>query len=226
MVRQQFLENSGPRKPLVNVRPDEVYVPLTSQEKLQNYLHVAKSPYTFGKTAVDAAVSHLRSGGEHYGDGWSGYGKRYGVTLAARETSMFFGSYLFPTVLHQDPRFFYSSKTTIKGRALDAASRVIFTRHDSGRTVFNSSYMFSNMVNSSLGNVWNLQKEHSVKNTFGAIGYNYVSDAVSNIWREFWPDIHRKIHRHEPGPVQTVERKMKEWNPKGKRYEYPKKTDE
>src|SRR5574338_1508033 len=77
MVRQQFLENSKPRKPLVAVPSEQPYVPLTSDEKFQNYLHVAKSPYTFGKTAVDAAVSHLRSGGEHYGDGWSGYGKRY-----------------------------------------------------------------------------------------------------------------------------------------------------
>ena len=223
MVRQQFVESTQQRKPLVVVPPEQEYVPLTSHEKFQNYLHVAKSPYTFGKTAVDAAVSHLRSGGEHYGDGWSGYGKRYGVSLAARETSMFVGGYFFPTVLHQDPRFFYSNKTSVKGRALDAASRVLFTKHDSGKTVFNTSYMFSNVVNSSLGNVWDLHREHSVQNTLGVIGYNYVSDAIGNIWREFWPDIHKKVHHREPGPVQAVERKMKQWNPKKGRYEYPKK---
>ena len=59
-----------------------------------------------------------------FGGGMEGYGKRLGASVAGSEAGAFFSGFLFPTLLHQDPRYFPSHQYDISQRLAYAASRV------------------------------------------------------------------------------------------------------
>jgi hypothetical protein len=86
-----------------------------------------------------SGISQAENSEPGYGQGWEGYGKRFGSAFADGTIENFLTSAVLPSVLHQDPRFFQSSEGTFAHRAGYAVSRIFVTRTDSGHTQFNYS---------------------------------------------------------------------------------------
>ncbi len=82
------------------------YRPLSSHEKFMSFAHHAYSPYTLGGALYDATWAQAWGDPKEYGSGMQGWGKRLGAAMAGTESRSFFGSFFFPTLLHQDPRYF------------------------------------------------------------------------------------------------------------------------
>lgn len=62
--------------------------------------------------------------GDHanYPQGWKGFGERYGAAYANGLTDIAIGGVVLPSILHQDPRYFYQGTGTTKSRILHAIS--------------------------------------------------------------------------------------------------------
>ena len=82
--------------------------------------------------AVLAGISQAEDSEKGYGQGAQGYGKRYGAAFADGTIENFMTSAIFPSILHQDPRFFQSGKGGFWRRTEYAVSRIFITRTDSG----------------------------------------------------------------------------------------------
>ena len=134
-----------------------------------------------------------------------GYGKRYGAALADNESGAFFGRFLFPVLLHEDPRYLRSNSEGIKARAAYAVSRVLVTHDDSGRKRPNYSLVFSAVAASTLANAYYPREYRGFGDTMGRAGGALLGTAEMNLLREFWPDINRKLRKHEPKSVQRLE---------------------
>jgi hypothetical protein len=167
------------------------------------------SPYTFIGVAFDAGFAHMTNDWPGYGMGMQGYGKRYGALLADREAQTFFSSFMFASVLHQDPRYFRMGPGhSVWERAAYAASRVLVTRSASGGSTPNSSLWMGTLLARSLTNAYYPSQERGFSDTMSRVSGSLLSTAQTNLTREFLPDLVKIFHKHEPEKMKELEEKM------------------
>ena len=123
--------------------------------------------------------------------------------------SSLFGRWLFPTILHQDPRYYPSGQTNVFDRMAYAASRAVITRSDNSGNVFNSSLLSLTLLfTSALANGYKPNYEKSfpatMANTFAGLG----ATAQINLLNEFWPDIQHLFSHHSPKPAKYMAHKV------------------
>jgi hypothetical protein len=82
--------------------------------------------------------------------GWLGYGQRFGAAYAGSFTNIMMGGAVLPSLLHQDPRYFYRGTGSSKSRALHAISAPFVCVGDNGHRQFNASSIGGDVVSSSL----------------------------------------------------------------------------
>ncbi len=184
---------------------NDPYHPLTKHQKWNHFLHRTYSSAIFLGVA-EGTVFTRATGGFMYCCGVGAWGKQYGASLADTESRQFFGNFLFPTLLRQDPRYFPKRRGTKIGRAWYAATRVLVTRNDSGREAFNYSEVLGVAFTKALSNAYYPERNRGGSATFYNILGTVQSDATSNLVREFWPDMMRIVHKHTPKSLQSLER--------------------
>jgi hypothetical protein len=198
-------EGPEKRKRLMATDP---YVPLSDHQKFVRWVHYTYSPFTFTSVLFSATWAQMVGDWPSYGGGMQGFGKRLGATLANTETAGFFKVFLLPTLLNDDPRYFYSGKKGVIARGWYAASRVLVTRKDDGRSAFNLPEIVGTLFTAAVTNAYYPETDRgfgaTMSRTFGGV----TSDAGSNVLREFWPDISRLFHKHEPGRMKKIEEKI------------------
>jgi len=193
--------SSGPQ-------PVGCYEPLSARKKFRVFLHRTYSPFTMAGEVFDAGYSQLTRDWPAYGMGAEGFGKRVGATVADAESRTFFQTFLFPSLLHQDPRYFYDPNAGFLNRAFYAASRVLVTRDDYGESTINSSKILGTIVSKSLANAYYPVGDRGLGRTANRVFGALLSDAGSNVLREFWPDVRRKVREHEPKRIRALQEKF------------------
>jgi len=163
-----------------------------------------------------AAISQADNGEPGYGQGWAGYGKRYGSTAGDSMVENFMVGAVFPSVLHQDPRFYQSGGGSFAKRSGYAISRIFVTRGDSGHSQFNFSEIFGAATAAAISTYTYHPKstflstptnphlfvasDRTLSNTISTWGTQLSLDTFTIMVKEFWPDIHRKMsHKSKAG---------------------------
>lgn len=175
------------------------YTPMSSKEKFEGWAHHTYSADMLVGTVFDTVILQATGAYRDYGGGMQGFAKRYGNQLLSNEAGSLFGRWLFPTILHQDTRYYPSKQTNVFDRMAYAASRAIITRSDNGNDVFNSSLLLTLLFTSALANGYKPNYDESFQatmaNTFAGLG----GAAQMNLLNEFWPDIKSLFTHHQPG---------------------------
>jgi hypothetical protein len=185
---------------------DAKYVPLTSREKFGIFWRSTYSPYTFLTAAFDAGWAEATGDGRQYGWGPEGFGKRYGAALADSESGIFFGRFLFPVLYKQDPRYFRKGKGSVLHRFFYATSRVVITRNDEGKDAANMSNVLGTLSASTLSNAYYPADKRGVVRTFVRTGNGLASEAETDLFREFWPDIRDKFLPRRVQQMRSIQR--------------------
>ncbi len=152
-------------------------------------------PYTFTFVAVEAGINQASNRPKEFGQGAEGYGKRYGANLADTWTGSLFVLGLYPSLLHQDPRYYRRGEGSFSHRAGYAISRVVITRQDSGGKSFNFSEVLGNLTSGSLAAAYYPESQRDASDVFQRGGIQVGFDAGFNLLKEFYPDIERKFFR-------------------------------
>jgi hypothetical protein len=105
---------------------------------------------------------------------------------------------IFPTLLHEDPRYFRKVHGTFGSRLGYAVARVVVTRTDSGGSRFNFSEWLGNGTVASIGNGY-YADERGFDNTMQRMFTQVGTDAISDVLKEFWPDIKHKWFNKKAG---------------------------
>jgi hypothetical protein len=127
--------------------------PLTPKLKFRLAFKVVTDPVT----AVGVALlSGAQQAGDtpNYGQGAQGFGKRLGANAADGFTDIMIGGAILPSLLHQDPRYFYQGTGTKKSRILHALSSPFVCKGDDGTLQPNYSSMGGVLVASALSNAY------------------------------------------------------------------------
>src|SRR6202042_1641171 len=81
--------------------------------------------------AAFAGISQLNNSNSNFGQGAQGYAKRYAAGIADQDIGNFMTEAIYPSLLHEDPRYFRKVHGSVMGRLGYAATRVLVTRTDS-----------------------------------------------------------------------------------------------
>jgi len=193
--------------------------PLTTKQKFGVVARGTFDPVEFPWWGVLSAISQAEDSEPAYGQGWAAYGKRYGTTAGDSTVENFMVGAVFPSVLHQDPRFFQSSEGGFWRRSWYSVSRIFVTRTDSGHAQFNYSEIFGSATAAAISTYSYHPRSTYLStpaNPHMFVGSDRTLANADDVWatqvalgtvtifvKEFWPDIHRKLsHKsHETAPV-------------------------
>jgi hypothetical protein len=101
-----------------------------------------------------AAIAQAKNDPESWGQGWGAYGKRYGASFADNSIGTFMTTAIWPSMLHEDPRYYRMADGPVSHRIYYAANRLFVTRADAGATRFNYSESIGNAAAAAISNVY------------------------------------------------------------------------
>jgi hypothetical protein len=160
--------------------------PLTRKQKFKLALVVSRDPLTFFTTGVTAGIEQAENDFSGYGPGFGGYAQRYAATYGDRIDSTFLGAALLPSLLHQDPRYFYLGHGTILHRALYAISTVVICKGDNGRWQPNYSNVFGNLGAAGVSSLYYPRSDqHSVQVTVDDTLLGIAEGSFGTLFQEF-----------------------------------------
>lgn len=174
------------------------YTPLTTGEKFKIASLDAFDRGTVALAAMFGGVNQLTNANRSFGQGAAGFGRYFGASYGDFVIGDYMTEAVFPTLLHQDPRYFRRSTGSGRSRLGYAMRQIFWTHRDSGGTQFNYSELLGNSTAVAISNSYyadNRTAGHAVS----ALSMQLGVDMASNILKEFWPDLERKIKRkHRP----------------------------
>ena len=193
--------------------------PLSAKEKFKVVALGTFDPVQYPWWGLLSAISQAENSEPAYGQGWAAYGKRYGTTAGDSTVENFMVGAVFPSILHQDPRFYQSSEGGFGHRTWYAVTRILVTRGDSGNRQFNFSEVFGSAFAAAVstysyhpGSTYLstptnphmfIASDRTFSNTVSVWGTQVGLDTVTLVVKEFWPDVHRKLsHKHKSDAPQ------------------------
>lgn len=171
--------------------------PLTSEQKFKLVVRQTLDPAQFPFFGFLAGISQADNSESGYGQGATGYARRFGSNFADGTSESFFVQAIFPSLFRQDPRYYQDGKGTLWRRAGYAVSRIAVTRKDTGRMAFNISEVAGSGMAAAISNTYHPPSDRKLPNTIETWAAMMSWDAVTNMLKEFWPDIRRKVHQRK-----------------------------
>jgi hypothetical protein len=149
--------------------------------------------------AALAGIAQAKNDPKSWGQGWDAYGQRYGESFADNSIGTYMTTAVFPSLLHEDPRYYQLGKGRFVHRAYHAVNRLFVTRTDAGGERFNVSESLGNAVAAAISNVYHPAEDRTAGRNASTFGLLIMWDGLSNELKEFWPDIRRKVlHKETP----------------------------
>jgi hypothetical protein len=175
----------------------EIETPLSASDKVTTRFGRLVDPLTFVWSAAGAGIGQWRDSPAEWGQGAKGLARRFAASEAFKVTQNSLAAG-FDTALGLDPRFHPSHDSAIWPRVRSAVSQTFFAYKDSGGRMFNFSEVGGSYGAAFIANSWFPAHSNGGMNALerGTIGLGL--NTASNVAKEFWPDIKRKVfHRQK-----------------------------
>lgn len=148
-----------------------------------------------GLTTLIAEEGNVHPG---LGKGPAGFGRYYWRGFADKTDGNYLVLFALPTLFHEDERYYTKGEGGFLRRSLYAASRALITPDYHGQNTFN----FSEVLGRGIALTVSTTYYPSSDRTPGAIAVRYGwaigRDALTNVFREFWPDIAVHVLHRQP----------------------------
>jgi hypothetical protein len=159
-------------------------VPLTTKLKFQLAMRVSVDPVTWTGVAFMAGVRQAAHT-PNYVLGAQGYGQRVGAEVANGFSDILIGGAILPSLLHQDPRYFYQGTGTTRSRLGHALASPFVCKGDNGRWQPNYSSLGGDLASSALMNTYYPQSNRGAGTVFGQFSINTAERELSGVVQEF-----------------------------------------
>jgi hypothetical protein len=167
-------------------------VPMTTKLKYKMAVRTATDVVSIGAAAFLAGV-YQATDNIGYVQGAKGYGQRFGAAYADGATDIIFGGAVLPSLLHQDPRYFYRGTGTAKSRALHALSSPFWCKNDNGTWGFNYSSIGGDLISGSLSNIYYPPADRGAGLVFKGVALTTAGRMANALAQEF---ILKKLTSH------------------------------
>ena len=159
--------------------------PLTTKMKFHMASKSLSNPFFFGRTAAWAGVAQARDNPSEWHQGAEGYGKRLGAGFADAVTGSLISNAILPSLLHQDPRYFYQGTGTKKSRALHAMWAPFVCKGDNGAWQPNYSQLGGSLIAYSISTAYYPSSDRTAGHVFQTFGIDLGLHVVGSLAQEF-----------------------------------------
>jgi hypothetical protein len=159
--------------------------PLSAKQKFSLATRGTFDPVAMFGVGLAAGIEQATNAYPGYGQGAAGYSKRLAAKFVDGRSSDFLTHAVFPVLLHQDPRYYYQGSGSVKSRFAHAVASAFLSRSDSGRTVFNSSYLLGDMCSGALSNLYYPKANRGAHLVFTNTAVGLAGRVGTNLMREF-----------------------------------------
>lgn len=163
---------------------DKHAVPLTSKLKFELALKVAVDPVTFAGTSF-LALTNQASHYPNYQEGLKGYGQRFGSVYVNDLSDILVGGAILPSILHQDPRYFYQGTGTKRSRLMHALSSPIITRGDNGKWQPNYSSIGGYLASGAIANTYYPESNRGPGLLARTFAIDFSANVANGVLQEF-----------------------------------------
>ena len=187
-----------PPQPIINffqrfINGPEVK-PLTPKEKARLAVKNLLDPFNSITILANAAISVGSDAHSPYGPGMPGFARYVGVSYSEDLTGEFFGTFLIPSLTHQDPHYHREPHARIPHRILHAIVQVGWTQGDNGRGMPNYSNILGNPIGAEISNLYVPGERTNLPSTAARVAIGWALSPTDNFITEFLPDVARRIH--------------------------------
>jgi hypothetical protein len=158
--------------------------PLTTKMKFQLAYKDLTHPVFFARTAAWAGAEQA-AGLRNYPQNTRGFGERLGTGLADGVTEGLIGNAILPSLLHQDPRYFYQGSGTKKSRALHSMLAAFICKGDNGAWQPNYSTWGGSLISSSISLAYYPSSDRNARHVFGNFGIGMGLHVAGGLAQEF-----------------------------------------
>jgi hypothetical protein len=175
------------------------YKPLTPRQKFKLASQDAFDRGTFLLAAAFAGEAQLTNANRSFGQGAGAYGLYFVTSYADFSIGDFMTEAIFPTFLHQDPRYFRQGHGSTMSRLGYSIGQIFWTHTDAGGTALNTSELAGNATAVLISNAY-YTGNRDASDAVAKWGTQLGVDMASNILKEFSPDIYRIFSRKHRSP--------------------------
>jgi hypothetical protein len=152
--------------------------------KFKLALKVSTDPVTAAGVLLVASARQA-SNSPNYGQGWGVYGERLGAISADGFSDIMIGGAILPSLLHQDPRYFYQGTGTISSRIRHAMLSPFVARYDIGTWGPNYSSLGGDLASSALANLYYPRSTRGAGLVFGNFAIGTAERIGASLAQEF-----------------------------------------
>ncbi|RXH58864.1 hypothetical protein [Granulicella sibirica] len=194
------LVTGEPQPPCIAINPYHRFldttapVPMTPTQKAYLAFHNFRDPGNIITIVGTAAFTVDTNSHTAYGPGFGGFLRDTGYSFSQDVTGEFFGTFLIPSLFHEDPHYHREPGAPFRHRLVHALSRTIIAQHDDGSSMPNYAVLFTYPISAEISNLYVPGVHGNGPSTVERIATGLATDPVNNLITEFLPDVARHIN--------------------------------
>jgi Carboxypeptidase regulatory-like domain len=165
---------------------DPAALPLKAKQKFELAWKTSVDPVTFAASGAIAGVQQAADGFKGYGQGSQGYAKRFGANYADSFIGNMLGGAILPSILKQDPRYFYKGTGSKRSRVLYALANAVVCKGDNGRWQPDYSGILGALAAGGISNLYYpAGSRNGAELTFENTLLGIAGSGIGNLFQEF-----------------------------------------
>ena len=179
------------------VSAGETPPPPTAKESFKIATQNSFDYSAFSFVGITSAIAEGTNAHPQLGKGVAGFGRYYWRGFVDKTDGNYLVIFALPTVFHQDERYYAMGTGGFWRRATYSATRIVVTPDYHGHETFNVSEVLGRGMAQGISLSYYPSRDRTVTQLASKYGYALGRDALTNVFREFWPDIATHVlHRH------------------------------
>jgi hypothetical protein len=168
--------------------------PLTPVEKGWLATKNVIEPFNVITILGEAGISTASDSHSAYGPGFPGWGRDVGVSFTEDITGEFFGTFLIPSIVHQDPHYHRMPHASIPKRIFHAIDQVVWTQGDNGKGMVNYSDLVGFAIDDEIADLYVPGRQTNLPASAERYATGLATAPIDNFISEFLPDVAKHIH--------------------------------
>jgi len=168
--------------------------PMKPREKAWLAVRDVVDPFNTITILGSSAIAVASNAHSDYGPGFPGWGRYVGVSYSQDMTGEFIGTFLIPSIVHQDPRYHRLPTATLKRRIAHCLYQVLWTQGDDGKGMVNYADVVGFAIDDEIGDLYVPGQRTDLPSSAKRYGIGLATAPIENFVNEFLPDVARRIH--------------------------------
>ncbi|MBZ5604555.1 MAG: hypothetical protein LAO79_19815, partial [Acidobacteriia bacterium] len=116
----------------LHYKPGTVLCSLELKDKFLLFVQESYEPVSLAAAGFNAAIDQAQNNDARFGQGFEGYGRRFGANLADQVSLRLFSEFAYPAIFSEDPRYYRQGRGSKKSRLLHAVGHTFIGHRDDG----------------------------------------------------------------------------------------------